>query len=87
MKSRTEEEFPASFVFCKLVDEYNRCIEYMLRYLNTTKNLNLNINTKIEPLLKSYADADWAGDKRDRKSTSENVFLLSQNSMQLITKR
>lgn len=33
-------------------------------------------------MLKNYTDADCAGDKRSRKSTSINLFLLGQNPIQ-----
>lgn len=40
----------------------------------------------MEPLLKSYVDADWIGDKTKKNTTSGNLFLLGQNTIHSITK-
>lgn len=58
-----------------------------IRYLNTTKNLNLVIDAKYKPVLEAYADADWVRDTKTRKSTSGNLFLFGRSPIQCTTKR
>ena len=43
--------------------------------LKQTQDLNLTY-VKNSPEVIGYSDADWAGDMKDRWSTSGNVFLL-----------
>lgn len=47
----------------------------VVSYLNGTKEMYLELRGDIEPTIKAYSDADWAGDKRDRKSTSGHVIF------------
>ena len=48
----------------------------VLRYLKQTRDLKLTyVKTTPEAII-GYSDADWAGDVKDRRSTSGNVFLL-----------
>lgn len=61
-------------------------VKRIIRYLNTMKNLNLVIDAKCKQTLEVYADSDWAGDRKTRKSTSENLFLLGRSSIQWTTK-
>lgn len=56
-------------------------------YLNTTKNLNFIISSQINPVLTSYSDADWTGDKATRKSTSGIIFLSEDNPLSWFLKR
>ena len=41
-------------------------------------NYVLEINTSEKLILTAYADADWACDKTDRKSTSDNIFKIGK---------
>lgn len=54
----------------------------ILRYIQGTVDLKLvyKKNENAETLI-GYADADWAGDKEDRKSTSGYVFQLFGNTI------
>lgn len=54
-------------------------IKRVIRYLNTTKDLNLRISSGELPDLKVYCDADWAQDKQDRKSTSGNIVFIGNS--------
>lgn len=51
-------------------------VKRVLKYLKGTKNLKLCVGTKSNIELKGFADADWAGDTNDRKSTSGFIFKL-----------
>lgn len=59
----------------------------IISYLRTTKNLELVISSEPEAVLTAYADADWGGDKTDRKSTSGNLFLLGKTPIHWTTKK
>ena len=48
----------------------------VLRYLKNTRDLNLTYVKNTPEAIIGYSDADWAGDVKDRHSTSGNVFLL-----------
>lgn len=54
-------------------------LKRVMRYLASTIDMKLRFSTNGTVNLECYADADWAGDKRDRKSTSGYVFFLSGN--------
>uniref|UniRef100_A0AAG5DSQ9 Integrase catalytic domain-containing protein n=1 Tax=Anopheles atroparvus TaxID=41427 RepID=A0AAG5DSQ9_ANOAO len=47
----------------------------VLRYLKATKDYKLQYNRGSEWKLQGYTDADWAGDKESRKSSSGYVFF------------
>ena len=48
----------------------------VLRYLKQTRDLSLTYVKDTPEAIIVYSDADWAGDVKDRRSTSGNVFLL-----------
>ena len=47
----------------------------VLRYLKQTRDLILTYVKNTPKAIMGYSDADWAGDVKDRRSTSGNVFL------------
>jgi hypothetical protein len=49
----------------------------VLRYVQGTKNYGLEFKDGGNNQLFGYSDADWAGDKGDRKSTSGYAFFLN----------
>ncbi|KAM4036340.1 uncharacterized protein ACNLHF_015259 [Anomaloglossus baeobatrachus] len=51
------------------------------RGLNETQGVNLKLSAAGNLKLTGYADADWAGDSHDRKSTSGYVFKLGESSI------
>ncbi|KAG5876782.1 hypothetical protein JTB14_006755 [Gonioctena quinquepunctata] len=54
-----------------LTQNYWNELKRVMPYLKTTKNMELILGTNgVEMKIGMYADADWAGDNRDRKSTS-----------------
>ena len=48
----------------------------VLRYLKQTRDLSRTYVKNTPEAIIGYSDADWAGDVKDRRSTSGNVFLL-----------
>ncbi|UYV67115.1 hypothetical protein LAZ67_4003928 [Cordylochernes scorpioides] len=57
----------------------------IVRYLKTTKELELRISNQKPPTLEAYIDATWASDNTDRKSLSGNLFLLGSNPISWMT--
>ncbi|UYV82302.1 hypothetical protein LAZ67_21001661 [Cordylochernes scorpioides] len=57
----------------------------IVRYLKTTKELELRISNQKPPTLEAYSDATWASDNTDRKSISGNLFLLGSNPISWMT--
>ena len=52
-------------------------VKRILRYLKGTSEMGITFRKTADKLtLTGYADADWAGDLDDRKSTSGYVFML-----------
>ena len=51
-------------------------VKRIFRYLKGTPNLGINYGPNDSDLV-GYSDADWAGDRNDRKSTSGHCFLLN----------
>ncbi|UYV68769.1 hypothetical protein LAZ67_6000770 [Cordylochernes scorpioides] len=57
----------------------------IVRYLKTTKELELRISNQKPPTLEAYSDATWASDNTDRKSLSGNLLLLGSNPISWMT--
>lgn len=69
------------FQSCFGFDHYTHA-KRILRYINGSMNLKMiyKKNLNAAPLV-GYVDADWAGDKNDRKSTSGYVFKIFGNTV------
>lgn len=66
---------------CASTDLLN-CLKRVLRYIKGTLDLKLCFKKSNCPILiKGYADADWAGDQTDRKSTSGFCFKLFNSTI------
>ena len=52
-------------------------VKRILRYLNGTYDRGIKYSSSSTETLNGYSDADWAGDRKDRKSTSGYIFMLS----------
>jgi len=57
-----------------------KAIKRIMRYLSSTREKGLELPTGGEKL-ECFVDADWAGDKNDRKSTSGYVFRLGKGAI------
>ena len=56
-------------------------LKRILRYLKGTVDLALRLWGQDKPVLKAYCDADWAGDRMDRKYTSGVLMQLGSSSV------
>ena len=59
----------------------------VLRYLKGTAELALTYTTEGNASLTGYSDADWAGDRDTRRSTSGMTFMLQGASITWSSKR
>ena len=51
-----------------------------LRYLHVTSKLKIVYRKREKPILLGECDADWSGDKNDRKSITRFCFKNGQHS-------
>lgn len=57
-----------------------QALKRVLRYIKGTLHLSLIFKCEdIDNIIVGYADADWAGDRTDRKSTTGYIFKLFGN--------
>ena len=78
-KTRPDIAYAVSSVarFCaKPTKQHWTAVKRILRYLKGTSNFGLIYREDTPRGITGYADADWAGDVGDRKSTSGYVFLM-----------
>lgn len=69
-------------------DEHFVHAKRILRYIKGTLDLKLKyIKDDTASLLHGYADADWAGDENDRKSTSGFVFKVYGSTVSWLSRK
>lgn len=56
-------------------------VKRILRYLAGTADFGLRLERKTTPKIIALADADWAGDPRDRKFTSGFLLRFGNSSL------
>lgn len=64
-----------------------KALKRILRYIKSTLNLSLIYTCNLESELKGFVDADWAGDTRDRKSTSGYILTLHDCIISWLSKK
>jgi hypothetical protein len=69
-----------------LVRYYQSAIKHIVRYLRLIKDINLRYKPE-NPNLIGYLDADYGGDKSNRKSTTVNVFLLGGEAISWLSRK
>jgi len=62
-------------------------VKRIFRYLKGTTNLGLLYRKSLDYQLVGFCDADYAGDRIERKSTSANCQLLGENLISWASKR
>ena len=62
-------------------------VKRIFRYLKGTTNLGLLYRKSLDYKLVGFCDADFAGDRIERKSTSGNCQFLSENLISWASKR
>ena len=66
--------------YCESYDlSHWTAVKRILRYLQTTKNFQLEFSGQCIEKLTCYADASWANDLDTRKSTTGYLFKLNGN--------
>lgn len=90
--TRPDIAFATSFVSRHLqaYDEHHwQAVKRIFRYLQGTLDYGLIYHRATNPplLLEAYADSDWAGDIKDRKSTSGFIFLLNSSPISWHSKK
>ncbi|XP_046393582.1 secreted RxLR effector protein 161-like [Ischnura elegans] len=56
-------------------------LKKLMRYLEQTSDMELNIYACEDLKLTGYVNADWGGDIQDRKSTSAYIFKLGNSAI------
>lgn len=80
MKTRPDIAFAVSCAarYCSSPSEYNlMCVKRILRYLCGTIDYGILYSKQSSSYCEGYSDSDWAGDVRDRKSTSGYCFAIN----------
>ena len=62
-------------------------VKRIFRYLKATKHVGLCYEKTATGGLSGYSDADWAGDRDDRRSTSGHVFLMAKGAVSWCSKK
>jgi len=62
-------------------------VKRVIRYLKETINWKLKLKAVNDLQLVGYVDADWAGDKSDRKSTSGYLFTFGEGIISWMSKK
>jgi|SRR5579871_5521089 len=87
--TRPEIAFPisvASRYAANPTDNHISAVKRILRYLKGTLNYELVFRGSVSPLV-GYTDADWAGDKDTRRSTSGYTFNIGSGAISWSSKR
>ncbi|TKC11879.1 hypothetical protein FA727_23680, partial [Robertmurraya kyonggiensis] len=61
--------------------EHWKLVKKAFRYVQGTKGLMLTYRRSDSLEIKGYADADYAGDEDDRKSTTGYIFMLAEGAI------
>lgn len=67
-------------------DKHQKAVKRIFRYLNGTVDLTLTYRGDLMPL-NGYTDADWAGDRDTRRSTSGFTFNIGSGALSWQSKR
>ena len=77
------------------VSKYNSCptethltaVKRIFRYLKGTIDLSLKFGRSASQTLMGFTDADWAGDRDDRHSTTGNLFMMSGGAISWLSRK
>jgi hypothetical protein len=64
-----------------------QAVKRILRYLQGTKEVGIQYSKGGNIELRGYADSNWAGDKKSRKSTTGYIFLLGGTAISWSSKK
>ncbi|XP_059663752.1 secreted RxLR effector protein 161-like [Cornus florida] len=68
-------------------EQHILAVKHIIRYVNSTLNYRLRYSSESNSKIAGYTDADWAGNKDDRKSTSGGYFYISINLVSWYSKK
>ena len=71
----------------QLTNEHWTAVKRILRYLHGTRSLGLIFTPEGTGECVGYSDADWGGDRDDRKSTSGYLFQMSGGAVSWRSKK
>ena len=77
------------------VSKYNSCpmethltaVKRIFRYLKGTIDLSFKFDRSASLTLMGFTDADWAGDRDDRHSTTGNLFMMSGGAVSWLSRK
>lgn len=84
VKSRLNIIFATLIASCfakNLASQYIKVVKTILRYFKGSRERGITYGSQEKLLVKGYPDSDWAGDKKNRKSTSDFIFILNERSV------
>lgn len=88
--TRPDISFPVNklsqFMHCP-TDSHWGAVKRLLRYLRGTSHLGLLLRKSSPVNLHAFSDADWAGNKDDRTSTTAYVVFLGSNPISWSSKK
>ena len=68
-------------------EQHWKAAKEVLRYLSGTKDLGIQYSPCSEVALEGYSDADFAGDRHGRRSTSGYIFMINGNPITWSSKK
>nr|XP_048331608.1 secreted RxLR effector protein 161-like [Ziziphus jujuba var. spinosa] len=71
----------------KPTDMHWSACKWVLRYLQVTKTIGLQIRSSSDITVSGYTDADWASDVDERRSTGSYCIFLGQNLVSWSSKK
>lgn len=67
--------------------QYTEVVKTILQYLKGLRKCEIIHSNKKKLLIKGYSDSDWAKDKKNRKLTSNFIFILNGGLISWYSKR
>ncbi|XP_059635514.1 secreted RxLR effector protein 161-like [Cornus florida] len=68
-------------------EQYVFAVKRIIRYVNSTLNYGLRYYSEYNSEIAGYSDADWAGNKDDRKCTLGGCFYAGTNFVSWYSKK
>lgn len=67
--------------------QHIEAVKTILRYLKSSRERGITYGGQDKLLVEGYSDANWAGDKNSRKSTSGFIFMLNGGPISWCSKK
>ena len=69
------------------MESHLTAVKRIFRYLKGTIDLSLKFDRSASQTLMGFTDADWAGDRDDRHSTTGNLFIMSGGAVSWLSRK